>query len=289
MATPNSEHTVFLGHKETDAEDIIAPLPSHEHPNPAARYQHLDERMIYAARLRDEKVLSVGANPLLAAASPLLQAMVDVSEEGYAAPSGLKDDLVKRLKDFEFMALAQGCDNTEIIASRYVLCTALDEAVTTKPWSSMLDWTKNSLLIIFHNETSGGEKLFQLLDKLARNPTRHINILELIYVCLSLGFEGKYRVLQRGLTELEAIRNSLFRQIRMIRGDLQNDLAINWQPKEAKKQKLPLYIPYWLIGVLTLCCLGLIYVGFDYVLDQQTSTITHLYQQISQEQGHELP
>jgi type VI secretion system protein ImpK len=75
----------------------------------------------------------------------------------------------------------------------------------------------------------------------------------------------------------------------MIRGDLQNDLAINWQPKEAKKQKLPLYIPYWLIGVLTLCCLGLIYVGFDYVLDQQTSTITHLYQQISQEQGHELP
>lgn len=289
MANPNSEHTIFLGHKETDDEDIIAPLPRSEQHNPAARYEKLDERMIYAARLRDEKVLSVGANPLLAAASPLLQAMVEVCSESYAAPSGLKDELVKRIKDFEFMALSQGCDNTEIIASRYVLCTALDEAITTKPWSSMLDWTKNSLLIIFHNEANGGEKLFQLLDKLARNPSRHINILELIYVCLSLGYEGKYRVLQRGLTELEAIRNSLYRQIRMIRGDVQHELAINWQPTEAKQQKLPLYIPYWLIGLLALCCLGLIYFGFDYVLDQQTDTINHLYQQIGQVQGQDAP
>ncbi len=278
MARADTEHTVFLGHQDED-EISIAPVPKAK-SKVAARYQNLDERMIYAARLRQEKILNLGKNPLLTAASSVFQAMVMISAEGYAAPSGLKDDLVQRIKDFEFMAMSMGCDNTEVVASRYVLCTVLDEAVTTKPWSHQLDWTRNSLLVIFHNEASGGEKLFQLLDKLSRNPTRHLNILELVYLCLSLGFEGKYRVMQRGLSELEAIRGSLFRQIRSLRGSEQHDLALNWQPTAPKKQKLPLYVPIWLIGVLTLCSLGMVYAGFNYVLDQQTQNITSLYQQI---------
>ena len=285
MAMANSEHTVFLGHKETDEEEVIISLPKTK-TNATARYQQLDDRMIYAARLRNEKALHIGANPLLVAASPLFQAISEVSVEGYAAPAGLKDELIKHIKDFEFMALSQGCDNTEIIASRYVLCTALDEAITTKPWSSRLDWMKNSLLIIFHNETSGGEKLFQLLDKLSRNPAKHINILELVYLCMSLGYEGKYRVLQRGLSELDAIRNSLYRQIRMIRGEQQKELAINWQPVTPGKPKLPLYAPVWLIVCMALCCLGLVYAGFDYVLDRQTDVVTSMYQDTVQEQGN---
>jgi len=282
MARIDTEHTVFLGHQDTDDDIVIAPLAKAK-PKAASRYQQLDERMIYAARLRQEKILNLGANPLLTAASGVFQAMISIASEGYAAPSALKDDLVQRIKDFEFMAMSMGCEQTEVIASRYVLCTALDEAVTTKPWSHQLDWARNSLLIIFHNEASGGEKLFQLLDKLSRNPTRHLNILELIYLCLSLGYEGKYRVLQRGLTELEAIRGSLFRQIRTLRGAENPDLAINWQPAAPKKQKLPIYLPLWLIGALTLGALGIVYSGFHYVLEQQTTSITSLYQQLGKE------
>ncbi len=285
MARTNTEHTVFLGHQASDDEAIIVPLPKTK-ASTAARYQHLDERMVYAARLRHEKVLNIGSNALLTAATPLFQAITDLSAETYAAPAELKEELVTRIKEFEFMAQSQGCDSTEIIASRYVLCTALDEAITTKPWSSKLEWTKNSLLIIFHNETSGGEKLFQLLDKLSRNPTKHINILELIYVCLSLGYEGKYRVLQRGLAELEAIRNSVYRQIRLIRGEHPQDLAINWQPSTLRVQRLPWHIPLWLIVLMALCCLGLVYSGFHYVLEHQTQTILQLYQMVGQEQGH---
>lgn len=285
MARTNTEHTVFLGHQAADDEEIIVPLPKTK-ASTAARYQQLDERMIYAARLRNEKVLNIGSNALLTAATPLFQAIAEVSADGYAAPAGLKEDLVNRIKEFEFMAQSQGCDQAEIIVSRYVLSTVLDETITTKPWSSKLEWTKNSLLIIFHNEASGGEKLFQLLDKLSRNPTKHINVLELIYVCLSLGYEGKYRVLQRGLAELEAIRNSVFRQIRMIRGEQHQELAINWQPPAARIPKLPLYVPWWLIVIMALCCLGLVYSGFNYVLEHQTQTITHLYQMVGQEQGH---
>jgi type VI secretion system protein ImpK len=32
--------------------------------------------------------------------------------------------------------------------------------------------------------------------------------------------------------------------------------------------------------------LGLVYAGFDYVLEQQTHTVTQMYQDAGQEQGH---
>ena len=50
----------------------------------------------------------------------------------------------------------------------------------------------------FHNETWGGEKVFQLLAKLAQDVPTHRHLLELIYIVLALGFEGRYRVVDNG-------------------------------------------------------------------------------------------
>jgi len=111
-------------------------------------------------------------------------------------------------------------ESSQVMAARYVLCTVVDEAVVTTPWGNESEWSQMSLLSSFHNETFGGEKFFQLLDRLSKNPVKHLPMLELMYLCLSLGFEGKYRVQARGMLELEGIRDALYRQIRQLRGDV---------------------------------------------------------------------
>ena len=70
----------------------------------------------------------------------------------------------------------------------------------------------------FHNETWGGEKFFQLLARLSQNPREHILLLEMINYCLLLGFEGRYRVLDNGRTQLETIKQRLWQMIRGVRG-----------------------------------------------------------------------
>ena len=65
----------------------------------------------------------------------------------------------------------------------------------------------------FHNETWGGEKFFQLLAKLAQNPQQHGWLLELMYYCLALGFEGRFRIVDNGRTQLETLK-----QRRYVRG-----------------------------------------------------------------------
>ena len=128
------------------------------------RFEQLEERMIYAARLRPAEAFNISLNSLVAAASELLSEVVrlkhsDTREDLYA----LNERLTAGLKLFEVRALHNGAESSQVMAARYVLCTVVDEAVVTTPWGNESEWSQMSLLSSFHNETFGGEKVFQLL------------------------------------------------------------------------------------------------------------------------------
>ena len=252
----------------------------------APRFEQLEERMVYAARMRPAEVFNISFNPLVAAASLLLSEVVrlktNASAENFDA---LNERLNVAIKLFEHRALQEGVDGGQVMAARYVLCTVVDEAVVTTPWGNESQWSQMSLLSSFHNETFGGEKFFQLLERLSRNPVKHLPMLELMYLCLSLGFEGKYRVLPRGMLELEAVRDSLYRQIRQLRGDVPREVSPHWQGLKDTRRRLVRIVPWWLVALFTLVCLVVMYSGFAWVLGEQRETILQPYEQLDPSAG----
>lgn len=245
------------------------------------KFEQLEERMIYAARLRPAETFNISLNPLVAAASSLLSEVVRLkhSYEGEDLHA-LNQRLSGELKLFEHRALHDGAESSQVMAARYVLCTAIDEAVVTTPWGNESEWSQMSLLSSFHNETFGGEKFFQLLERLSRNPVKHLPMLELMYLCLSLGFEGKYRVIPRGMLELEAVRDSLYRQIRQLRGDVPREVSPHWQGLRDTRRRLVRIVPWWMVALFTLICLGMLYAGFAWVLGEQRDTVLLPYQPV---------
>ncbi|PNG12275.1 type IVB secretion system protein IcmH/DotU [Stutzerimonas stutzeri] len=245
------------------------------------KFEQLEERMIYAARLRPAETFNISLNPLVAAASSLLSEVVRLkhSYEGEDLHA-LNQRLSAELKLFEHRALHDGAESSQVMAARYVLCTAIDEAVVTTPWGNESEWSQMSLLSSFHNETFGGEKFFQLLERLSRNPVKHLPMLELMYLCLSLGFEGKYRVMPRGMLELEAVRDSLYRQIRQLRGDVPSEVSPHWQGLRDTRRRLVRIVPWWMVALFTLICLGMLYAGFAWVLGEQRDTVLQPYQPV---------
>lgn len=249
------------------------------------RYEELEERMIYAARLRPAEPFNPGLNPLAGAAAALLAEVVQLRHAGQAEDlHALNRRLGDELKLFEQRALQAGIENSEVMAARYVLCTLLDEAVVTTPWGNESEWSQMSLLSRFHNETFGGEKFFRLLERLGRNPVKHLALLELMYLCLALGFEGQYRVLPRGMLELEAIRDALYRQIRQLRGDVPREISPHWQGLEDGRRRLVRSVPGWLLALSTLLCLALLYGGFAWVLGEQRERVLQPFQVVAGEQ-----
>ncbi|WHS60255.1 type IVB secretion system protein IcmH/DotU [Pseudomonas sp. G2-4] len=269
---PHDETTVLLDHH--GQRPASGPLTDAAAP---PRIEQLQERMIYAARRPPSQVFNFTLNPLVEAASGLLSQVVSIMhgrERG--GLQDLKRELTFDLEQFEARALHGGVENSQLIAARYVLCTVIDEAIVTTSWGQ--GWSQISLLSTFHNETFGGEKVFQLLDRMSKKPSKHLLILELLYLCLSLGFEGKYRVQARGMLELESTRDALYRLIQQVRGDIPRELSPHWEGLDDTHRSPTRIVPAWTVVLFTLICLGVMYTGFVWVLGEQRQSVLQPYQ-----------
>jgi len=188
-------------------------------------------------------------NPLVQAAAPLLSAAPRLrAMVRHPNPAALRASLVDSIQRFETTARSLGLPNEQVVAARYVLCTLLDESASSTPWGGSGAWSSQSLLVQFHNEAWGGEKVFQLLQRLAENPAQHRNLLELVYTALSLGFEGRYKVLDNGRAQLDNIRERLALKLRELSGPADRALSLQWQGLAAAPARLRDGIPLWVMA-----------------------------------------
>jgi type VI secretion system protein ImpK len=203
-----------------------------------------------------------GLNPLEQAAGPLLALLTRLRNTiAHPAPASLRAQLLAYLRQFEERAEAAGVARNEVLLARYALCTALDEAVLSTPWGSSSDWSKQSLLITVHNEAWGGEKVFQLLEHCLQSPRERLNLLELLYLCTSLGFEGRYRVMNGGRAQLEALRERTASAIRSARGEVERELSPHWRGVTVTRDRLAQFVPPWVGLAVALALLLLVLFG----------------------------
>jgi type VI secretion system protein ImpK len=204
-----------------------------------------------------------GLNPLEAAAGPLLALLTRLrSTIAHPAPASLRAQLLAYLRQFEERAEAAGVARNEVLLARYALCTALDEAVLSTPWGSSSEWGKQSLLITVHNEAWGGEKVFQLLEHCLQSPRERLYLLEMLYLCMCLGFEGRYRVMNDGRSQLEILRERTSAAIRNARGEFERELSPHWRGLAVVRDRLSQFMPPWVgvaigLAVLLLLLFGL--------------------------------
>jgi len=247
-------------------------------PSPP-RFEQLQERMIRTARVQGLQGFDNASNPLVAAAWELLSQVARLKAgSGRESLHALNERLSSGIAAFEAQARHQGGEAGQVMSARYVLCSVIDEAVVTTAWGARSDWSRTSLLGRFHNETFGGEKCFQLLENVSRDPVKHIAMLELMYLCLALGFEGKYRVMERGGVELEVIRDALYRQIRHVRGE-RLSLAAPPVPDTPPARVRMLSVGWIATGVLA--CLLAMYSGFAWVLGQERTAALQPFQPVA--------
>ncbi len=279
MSSDDGDKTVFRQPSIDSDRTVIRPMPggrggaqqppAQPQAAPAAQTpptaQHHTAAPQAAAAVSASSYFSTssGLNPLVNAASTLI-AVFEKTRASVSHPDvgGLHQRLVNELKNFENSARDAGIKPEVILSARYALCTALDEAVLNTPWGSESAWPQRTLLSVFHNETAGGEKFFLILDRMKQQPGENLFILELMYILLSLGFEGKYRVIHRGREMIEQLRDELFTIIRRQRGEYERSLSPNWRGLGKTRNSLAQYIPMWVIASIAGAILLLSYSGF---------------------------
>jgi len=216
-------------------------------------------------------------NPMIDAATPLLGMVMRLTTiNSQSMPEHLFSQVVTDIQAVEQLLQEQGYEPGVIISFRYVLCTFIDEAALGNGWSNKNEWIKQSLLVHFHNETWGGEKVFILLERLIREPKRYKDLLEFMYLCFSLGFRGRYKVaVQQSQDEFEQIYRRLHHVLHQLRGDVPFPLLHQDKKTQGGRYQLMkrLTIKHILFGGIAV--LALFYLFYLLRLESQTQDILH--------------
>ena len=247
---------------------IIRPRPS------GATSERVAEPVPSRQAAQARPVPKVGVNPLVAAASPVLAAAIRVtSDRGQPPdPDRLRAAMVRAIRAFETEALATGLDTRSLRAARYALCATIDDMVLSTPWGSSSSWVQQGLTSVFHNEVIGGDRFFDILEQMQQDLGRHSPVVELMYLCTSLGFEGRYRVMPRGVAALTELRDGVYRTLRQRRGEWERDLSPHWKGIAAGMRSLASRIPLWAIALATLAIALGMFLWFTFLLAGMSDT-----------------
>ena len=266
-----------FGEPDETEKTVIRPSPGGRRPAPAERTLTPETGREAAYAPADPAVAAVltrgGLNPLVAAASVLLGLASRV--RGTATQKdveGLRDRVVRELKSFEANASATGLSRELVRTAHYALSATIDDLVLSTPWGGQSSWSKRSMVSTFHNEVVGGERFYEILNQLHKNPGNNADVLELMYICLALGFEGRLRVTGRGTSEHSRVREGVYRTLRERRGDFERELSPHWRGLAAVHRPLTSYIPAWVIAVITAAILTGMFIGFSYALNDASDT-----------------
>lgn len=200
-----------------------------------------------------------GRNALMDAAATLLSLAAQLPQvQGRIDVDRLHAQAAEQVRAFQREAAAAGVEQSVVQQACYVLCALIDETVLNTLWGEHSVWSQKTLLGQFFQQTAGGERVFAMVDEALAAVRKNYDFLELAYLCLSLGFEGKYRIDPRGKEALEQIRVDIYQVLQEVRDRYRQELSPAAQPAQHIRNRLHSFLPVWVAAaVLGLLAFGL--------------------------------
>jgi len=266
--SPDPNRTIIMptpgGRRRGGAAAIIPP--------PSVSAGPFGEHASGAADLTIARAAS--ANPLVRAAGPLLALVRQLrSVRDHPDVATLRGDVIEAIRRFQADTSDAGVDPRTAAQASYALCALIDETILGTPWGLQSVWSKESLLITFYREATAGETFFNFLNKAKESPRNYIDILEFLYICLSLGFQGKFRVEPGGADRLTRLRQDLYTVIARERGPVDPALSARWRGVQDRSPAVARFLPLWVVGISAFALVLVVFVGYTFSLNSWSDRV----------------
>ncbi|MEO3999652.1 type VI secretion system protein TssL, long form [Mesorhizobium sp. CAU 1732] len=233
-------------------DDVLEPAPSSDRAatpgKPAATAWSVE------ALVRDFRFGGGEVPTLVASAAPLLN-LAHAIRQTDAQPDidQLRRVTMEAIRRYERDLASARISPERARAAHYVVCATVDDVILSKPWGVRAGWARSGLVSTFHMDVTGGDKVFDLLDHFHKTPASSKDLLLLIYLSLSLAFEGRTRVSPRGTLELSRIRDNLYKTLLGQYGVFERELSPHWKGVVARHKPLRTAVALWtLLSLLAL-------------------------------------
>jgi len=158
----------------------------------------------------------------------------------------LRERILSLLDNMESRARRENYNPEDIRNVKFALVAFIDETIIASDWSQKDIWLSNPLQLQLYNRFEAGEVFFQKLEELHKQIKINVQVLEVYYLCLVLGFKGKY-----GLVEQEKLRviiDEIYQDIIESTDESNLILSPTGKIKEEITEVIKKEIPTWIIA-----------------------------------------
>lgn len=216
---------------------------------------------------------------LVGLATPVLEMVMRI-RAGQLVPSAEMRQMVDNwLKEFELRGTQLGYKETQIQNAKFALAAFVDETVLTGGFPVRNEWERYPLQLEYFKEQFAGVKFFERLEALLKNVEQEADVVEVYYLCLLLGFKGKYHIYLED--QLPGVLHNVAENLRRV-GRLKSSLLsphwkLNDQPQPPKESKVP-EMPAWvrLVVAASLGVVALAWLLFQFLLTSNANGIKQL-------------
>lgn len=175
------------------------------------------------------------------------------------------------LDDAEREALRTGVSPDNIQMAKFALVAFIDETILSSDWSQKDDWVSTPLQLELYDQYDAGEVFFDRLEQLRQNPKANAEALEVYYLCMTLGFKGKYQLHEQ--ERYREIIETTYEELSRLPGMGTKDLAPHGKPRGQVAQEVKSKLPTWVIAAAAALIGLLVYTGmYVYITDTASDT-----------------
>jgi len=186
----------------------------------------------------------------------------------------LKMTLSDGLTKFTIRCQQDGVGDNLLKSAQYILCSFIDEAILSTKYGQNIHWSQQSMLSTNFNESWGGETFFKIRLFCLDNIAEYIEVFELIYICISLGFKGQFSSKTNGKLMLDRLKRESYDVICQYR-DLHDDVSVakHWQTDYEAKAPIKYKHTFSIFFGIVLAILIVIYSGLSFFINQTESPV----------------
>lgn len=195
---------------------------------------------------------SQSANDLVGFAAPVFDLILRV-KAGIVQPSNnLRPNVAALLQEFEDRAHRYRFSEKLVQVAKFALASFVDETVLTNNFPLKEEWEKYPLQLEYFGEQLAGNKFYDKLESMLRQIDVTADAVEVYYVCMLLGFKGRYAVYEHDklLNTMQRTADALVKAGKIKHIELSPHWLANDQPAPPEKKGMPTWAKVTAFGGL---------------------------------------
>lgn len=214
---------------------------------------------------------------LVGLATPVLETVMKIKAGLLTPTMEMRRTIDDQLKQLEVRGAQLSYREAQLQSAKFALAAFVDETVLAGGFPARDEWERYPLQLEYFGAQYAGTQFFERLDALLKEAEREADVIELYYLCLLLGFKGKYDKFFED--QLPSVIKNVEEHLRRVGRLKSPPLAPHWKVDDQPLlQERDEALPKWVIATVggALGLLLLLYVILNFSLIASTNDLKQL-------------